>query len=97
MLIVRTPNFLCYLDSSQANPDLKQGAQMLNVKINKDTLETAQAGRTISDFADALDVSRSALSRLLAEKAEPSNHMIAVLTAKLPYRFDEIFILEDAA
>lgn len=70
---------------------------MPSVKVNKDTLETVQAGRTIGDFADDLGVSRSALSRLLAGKAEVSNHMMAILTVKLPYRWDEIFRIEDAA
>ena len=70
---------------------------MPSVKVNQDTLETARAGRTIGDFADELEVSRSALSRLIAGKAEVSNHMIAVLTVKLPYRWDEIFLIEDVA
>ena len=70
---------------------------MPSVKVNKATLEAAQAGRTINDFADELGVSRSSLSRLLAGKAEVSNRMMAVLTVKLPYRWDEIFLIEDAA
>ena len=70
---------------------------MPSVKVNKTVLQTVQAGRTINDFADDLGVSRSALSRLLAGKAEVSNRMMAVLTVKLPYRWEEIFLIEDAA
>lgn len=70
---------------------------MPSVKVNKTILETVQAGRTINDFAADLGVSRSALSRLLAGKAEVSNRMMAVLTVRLPYRWEEIFVIEDAA
>lgn len=68
---------------------------MLTIHANSTRFEALRNGRSVKDFAEQLDVSQSALSRVLSKKAEPGPRFIARVLTAVPYQFGDLFTVVD--
>lgn len=68
---------------------------MLTIHANSERFESLRNGRSVKQFAEQLDVSQSALSRVLSKKAEPGPRFIARVLHAVPHQFGDLFVVVD--